>query len=77
MLAGFLSLKSKAFARGPPAREVPKVERKRIRSAYSSATSSLLIFFFFFFMFLVVDRKRKKESQSAMERKRGERGAKQ
>ena len=34
-------------------------------------------FFFFFFMFLVVDRKRKKESQSAMERKRGERGAKQ
>ena len=75
-MAGFLSLKSKAFARGPPAREVPKVERKRIRSAYSSATSSLLIFFFFF-MFLVVDRKRKKESQSAMERKRGERGAKQ
>ena len=69
-MAGFLSLKSKAFARGPPAREVPKVERKRIRSAYSSATSSLLIFF-------LVDRKRKKESQSAMERKRGERGAKQ
>ena len=51
MLAGFLSLKSKAFARGPPAREVPKVERKRIRSAYSSATSSLLIFFFFFYVF--------------------------
>ena len=46
MLAGFLSLKSNALAKGPPARAVPKVERKRMRSAYSSATSSLFCFVF-------------------------------
>lgn len=47
-MAGFFSLKSKALASGPPARDVPNVERKRILSAYSSATSSLLFSVFVF-----------------------------
>ena len=64
MLAGFLSLKSNAFANGfPPARDVPKVERNKILSAYSSANSSL-------------SRRKRKEKKERIERerKREERG---
>lgn len=48
VLAGFFNRNSKALAKCPLAREVPNVERKRILSAYSSATSSLLFCFSFF-----------------------------
>lgn len=74
MLAGFLSLKSKAFARGfPPARDVPNVERKRILSAYSSAASSLRVFLFCFVVVVIGQKERREREKERARRQCGER----